>query len=147
MDICGELSFPPLQLPLHLSHPEETPRNKGYLPRHASKVRAHPTQPRWSKLNLDWFSLGFLSWIWEFTSTNLSDESSTDRELKRNLDAISQKLEVGLRNTITRCIIRCLLKRWSVCFLGKVLTHLAHGIAGVSLPSQAFLPRHLCSGI
>lgn len=38
MDICSELSFPPTQLPLHLSHPEETPRNKGYLLRHVSKV-------------------------------------------------------------------------------------------------------------
>lgn len=33
MDVGSELSFPPLQLPLHLSHPEGTSRIKLDLPR------------------------------------------------------------------------------------------------------------------
>lgn len=31
MDVCSELSFPPFQLSLHLSHPEETSRNEFHL--------------------------------------------------------------------------------------------------------------------
>lgn len=45
MDICSELSFPPFQLSLHLSHPEETSGNEFHL-QMCAKLIHHLTTSR-----------------------------------------------------------------------------------------------------
>lgn len=91
MDICGQLSFPPLQLPLHLSHPGRGDSTEQGLPAEtrAPKVRAHPTQARRSELNsMSVFACGLSFFCppplinWELTSINPSGESFNGHRLK-----------------------------------------------------------------
>lgn len=100
---CSSLSIFPIQRRLH-----------------GTRVTCRDTRPKLEHIQHghggpNYIYIGFSFQNWEFASTNPSDESSTDTELKRNLDAITQTLEVGLRNTMTRC----LLKWCFVLFFGK----------------------------